>query len=124
MVFPVLNQLETSINWHFYVSIYTTVIHFTLITLGNLKNSNILIWSLHMKHVLYAISFGNAKSGIVVCECSQTQQLVDKKGFTLTFTTRFVGSLPPSAKQAFQSDSKSCLPKRLSESPGELPTGL
>lgn len=101
MVLPVFNQLETSINWHFYVSIYTMDIHFIVITLGHLKNSNILIWSLHIKHVLYAISFGNAKLGIVECECFQTQQLVDKKEFTLTFTTRFVGSVPPSAKQAF-----------------------
>lgn len=101
MVLPEFNQLETSINWHFYLSVYTMVIHFIVITLGPLKNSNILIWSLHIKYVLYAISFENAKSGIVECECSQTKQLVDKKGFTLTFTTRFAGSLPPSAMQAF-----------------------
>lgn len=48
MVLPVFNQLETSINGHFYVSIYTMVIHFIVITLGHLKNSNILIWSLHI----------------------------------------------------------------------------
>lgn len=48
MVLPVFNQLETSINRLFYVSIYTMVIHFIVITLGHLKNSNILIWSLHI----------------------------------------------------------------------------
>ena len=48
MVLPVFNQLETSINGHFYVALYTMVIHFIVIALGCLKNSNILIWSLHI----------------------------------------------------------------------------
>lgn len=101
MVLSVFNQVVTSINCHFHVSILTMFIHLIVIMLGHLKNFNILIWSLHIKCVLYAISFENAKLGIVEYECSQTQQLVVKKEFTLTFTTIFDGSLPPSAMQAF-----------------------
>lgn len=95
------NKLVISINCHFHVSIYTMFIYLIVIMLGHLKNINILIWSLHIKYVLYAISFKNAKLGIVEYECSQTQQLVVKKEFTLTFATRFDGSFPPSAIQAF-----------------------
>lgn len=98
---------------------YTVVIHLSYYP-GTFEELNILIWSLHIKYVLYAISFKIAKLGIVECECSQAQQLVEKKGFTLTFTTRFAGSLPPSAMQAFSPMYRSCLPKCLWDSLGSF----
>lgn len=101
MILSVFHKLVIFINCHFHVSTYTMFIHSIVIMVGHLQNFNILIWSLYFKYVLYAISFKNAKVGIVEYECSQTQQLVVKKEFTLTFATRFDGSLLPSAMQAF-----------------------
>lgn len=55
------------------------------------------MWNTHTKNIFFVMYFENAKWGSVEHECSEAQQLVDKKQFTVTFSTRFAASLLPSA---------------------------
>lgn len=81
--------------WTDFLCLCTTFNSFR-ISCPDIATSNFSTWNVPIKNVFCVIYFENAKRSSVQHECSEAQQLGDKKQFRVTFTTRFAASLQPS----------------------------